>query len=314
MAIDTAQPRYPVRVAAQRSGLTPHVLRAWERRYSVVTPTRSEGGQRLYSDTDVERLRLLRRLTRQGHGIGHLAKLPLDELDRISRDGEAIPAESRAGDSSGTDQATEFRSAALRAAQCLAASELQAVLERAAGSLGVPTFLEQVAAPSIREIGHGWREGSITVGQEHLATAVFRRVLGWIIDTFQVDEPTARLLVATPPHQVHELGALLAAAAAATEGWDVIYLGADLPVAEILTAARQVGATGVALSVVLPTNDPALFDDLTEIREGLDPEVHLFLGGAAVAEQPERFRAVGGRVIESLAEFRSELRRLQERS
>jgi methanogenic corrinoid protein MtbC1 len=289
------------------------VLRAWERRYSVVTPVRSEGRQRLYSDTDVERLRLLRRLTRQGHGIGHLAKLPLDELERIAREGE-VPNENGRGDSAGRDQATEFRSAALRAAQCLAASELQAVLERAAGSLGVPTFLEQVAAPSIREIGHGWREGSITVGQEHLATTVFRRVLGWIIDTFQVDEPAARLVVATPPRQVHELGALLAAAAAATEGWDVIYLGADLPVAEILTAARQVGASGVALSVVLPTDDPALLEGLSEIRRGLAPEVHLFLGGAAVSEQPERFRAVGARVIDSLAEFRSVLRRLQEQS
>jgi methanogenic corrinoid protein MtbC1 len=191
---------------------------------------------------------------------------------------------------------------------------LQAVLERAAGSLGVPTFLEQVAAPSIKEIGHGWREGSITVGQEHLATAVFRRVLGWIIDTFQVDQPAARLLVATPPRQVHELGALLAAAAAATEGWDVIYLGADLPASEIVTAARQVGASGVALSIVLPTDDPALLESLTEIRQGLGPDVHLFLGGAAVSQQPERFRALGAHVLDSLAEFRSELRRLQEQS
>jgi MerR family transcriptional regulator, light-induced transcriptional regulator len=313
MTIDPAQPRYPVRVAAQRSGVTPHVLRAWERRYSAVTPVRSQGGQRLYSDTDVERLRLLRRLTRQGHGIGRLAKLPLDELERVAGEGE-VPTENGGQDSAGKDQAIEFRSAALRAAQCLAANELQGVLERAAGSLGVPTFLEQVAAPSIREIGHGWQEGRVTVGQEHLATAVFRRVLGWIIDTFKVDQPAARLVVATPPRQVHELGALLAAAAAATEGWDVIYLGADLPVAEILSAVRQVGASGVALSVVFPTNDPALFEGVTEIRQGLDPEVHLFLGGAAASEQPERFRAVGARVIDSLAEFRSELRRLQERS
>jgi methanogenic corrinoid protein MtbC1 len=202
----------------------------------------------------------------------------------------------------------------MRAAQCLAASELQGVLERAAGSLGVPAFLEQVAAPSIREIGHGWQEGSVTVGQEHLATAVFRRILGWIIDTFQVDEPAARLVVATPPRQVHELGALLAAAAAAIEGWDVIYLGADLPFVEILSAAKQVKARGVALSVVLPTNDPALIEGLTEIRQGLEPEVHLFLGGAAVSEQPERFRAAGARVIDSLPEFRSELRQLQEQS
>src|SRR5918992_4046083 len=86
MPSNPEQPRHPVRVAAQRSGVNPHVLRAWERRYRVVTPVRSEGGQRLYSDLDVERLRLLRRLTGRGHGIGQLARHSNEELERILRD------------------------------------------------------------------------------------------------------------------------------------------------------------------------------------------------------------------------------------
>lgn len=308
---DRMVPKHPVRLASFRTGLSPHTLRAWERRHHVVAPTRSDGGQRLYSDLDVERLRLLHRLTERGHGIGRLAKLSLEELDRIAGEEEGSAGTPEA-ESSSNAQATEFRSAAFHAAQCLAAGELQAVLERAAVSLGVPAFLDQVAGPSIREIGHGWREGTISVGQEHLATAVFRRVLGWIIETFEAKPPAARLIVATPPGQVHELGALMAAAAAATEGLDVIYLGADLPVAEILNAVRQTGARAVALSVVHPTNDPGLIEDLQQIRQGLDREVQLFLGGAAVTQQPERFRAVGARAFDSLAEFRTALQRLQE--
>jgi methanogenic corrinoid protein MtbC1 len=278
-----------------------------------VTPVRSEGGQRLYSDQDIERLRLLRHLTGRGHGIGHLAKLPLEELERISREEVGVGEKSQA-DASASDRAKEFRSAAFRAAQCLAAGELQGVLERAAVSLGVPAFLDQVAGPSIREIGHGWQEGTISVGQEHLATAVFRRVLGWIIETFEVNEAAARLIVATPPRQVHELGALLAAAAAATEGWEVIYLGADLPVADLLGAAKQMGARAVALSVVHPTNDPRLIEDLEQIRRELDSGVQLFLGGSAVTQQPDRFSATGARVLDSLEEFRSELKLLQEQT
>jgi DNA-binding transcriptional MerR regulator/methylmalonyl-CoA mutase cobalamin-binding subunit len=311
--MNPAEPRYPVRLAAQKSGVTPHVLRAWERRYQVVAPIRSKGGQRLYSELDVERLRLLRRLTGHGHSIGHLAKLPLGELEGIAAEVD-IPQQTAGAVTPRSDQAAEFRSAAFHAAQCLAAGELQAVLERAAASLGVPAFLDQVAGPSIREIGHGWKNGVVTVGQEHLATAVFRRVLGWIIDTFQVRDPAARLLVATPPRQVHELGALMAAAAAATAGWDVIYLGADLPVAEILSAAKQVKASAVALSVVLPTDDPGLIEDLAQLRQGLGPEVELFLGGAAVAQQPEPFGAVGAQIVDSLAEFRTALQRLREQS
>ena len=79
----SSSPRYPVRLVALRTGLSAHVLRAWERRYAVVSPTRTEGGQRLYSDLDIERLLHLRRLTERGHAIGRIASLPLAELARI---------------------------------------------------------------------------------------------------------------------------------------------------------------------------------------------------------------------------------------
>ena len=88
----SAAPRYPVRLVALRTGLSPHVLRAWERRYHVVSPTRTDGGQRLYSDLDVERLLRLRRLTEQGHAIGRIALLPLPELVRLE---EEAPADTR---------------------------------------------------------------------------------------------------------------------------------------------------------------------------------------------------------------------------
>lgn len=313
MPADPALPRHPVRITAYKSGVNPHVLRAWERRYGVVTPARSEGGQRLYSDSDIERLRILHRLTEQGHGIGQLARLPLEELERLDREEEAS-FETPRSETVSSEEASKFRSGAFKAAQSLDAVELQAVLERAAVSLGVPVFLDQVAAPSIREIGHGWREGTLTIGQEHLATTVFRRVLGWILETFDVSPPAARLLVATPAGQLHELGALLVAASAAIEGWDVVYVGADLPASEILRSARQAGAAAVALSIVRPTEDPALVEDLKTIRRGLGDDVPFFLGGAAVAQQPERFMAIGASLIDSLSEFRSELKRLQEDS
>jgi DNA-binding transcriptional MerR regulator len=93
--IRDAQPRYPVRLVARRTGLTPHVLRAWERRYGVVVPARSEGGQRLYSDADIRRLELLRRLTDAGHSIARLARLPAEELALLV---EATPMEPRSAD------------------------------------------------------------------------------------------------------------------------------------------------------------------------------------------------------------------------
>ena len=308
MLTDPTQPRYPVRVAAERSGVNPHVLRAWERRYRVVTPHRSQAGQRLYSDLDVQRLGLLRQLTGQGHSISRLATLSLEELERIAAEDRDHLRRS-SGDSS-PPQALELRLAAIAAAQRLDAGELQTILERAAVSLGLTAFLEDVAGEAIKQIGHGWENGSISVGQEHLATAVFRRVLDWILQTLVVRDPTSRLVMATPPTQLHELGALLAAAAAAIEGWDVAYLGADLPVGEILGAASKTKARAVALSLVPPTHR-SLVQELIELRRGLRSEVPLFVGGAAVDQEPELFASVGARVMGSLADFRAELRRLR---
>ena len=96
-------------------------------------------------------------------------------------------------------------------------------------TLGVPDFLETVAVTTLEDIGHGWSERSVSVAQEHMATAVFRRVLGWLLGLYQTTSAAHRLVVATPPGERHELGALMAAIIAAAEGWNVTYLGPDIP-------------------------------------------------------------------------------------
>ncbi len=107
---------------------------------------------------------------------------------------------------------------------------------------------------------------------------------------------------------------MLAGAAAAAEGWDVTYLGADLPIAEILASARQVDANGVALSIVYPPIDPALASDLEQLRSGLDSRAALLLGGAAAVQDRERLTSMGAQVVDSLAELRASLHRLRERA
>lgn len=313
-------PRYPVRLVALRTGLTPHVLRAWERRYGVVMPTRSEGGQRLYSDLDIERLRRLRRLTDRGHAIGRISSLSLDALTRLDEETSADEesASSPAGRSSGAspaeqlqaESAREFTAAALRATRRLDPIELQSALERAAVTLGVPDFLDEVVAPAIEGVGHGWAEGSVSVAQEHMATAVLRRVLGWLLRVFEVNGTAPRILVTTPPHQVHELGALMVAASAAAEGWGVTYLGPDLPVADLLGAVEQTSARAVAVSVVYMSDESDLLAAIRETRAGLPEQIPLLVGGAAAPEIRREAEAAGAVVIASLAEFRALLHRL----
>ena len=317
---DSGAPRYPVRLVALRTGLTPHVLRAWERRYDVVSPARTKGGQRLYSDGDVARLRLIRRLTDQGHAISRIASLPIAELTRL--DEEAGGAEERSAPSDGegsraheTGQTRagslgESMAAALQAIRQLDASGLQAVLERAAVTLGVPVFIDAVVAPLLVRVGHDWAEGSASVAQEHMVTAVVRPLLGWLLRVYEVDGAAPRLVVATPPRQVHELGALMVAATAAAEGWRVTYLGPDLPVPDLVSAVKQSSARAVAVSAVYVPEAADLLSTLRELRTGLPERVTLLVGGAGTRGLEAEAKAAGARLIASLPELREVLRRL----
>ena len=309
---EAAIPRHSVRLTALRTGLTPHVLRAWERRYGVVSPIRSQGGQRLYSDLDIQRLKLLRRLTERGHNIGRLAAATLADLQRTAQE-EGLPARRESNAAPRTEDVEEFQTVALDAIRRLDAGDLQVALERAAVTLGVPVFLDRVAAPTLHRLGEGWSEGTISISQEHLASAVFRRVLGWISRVYEVKEGAPVLVVATPPGHVHELGAMMAANAAAGEGWDVTYLGADLPAADIVAAVRQSKAKAVALSVIYPKVDAPLITELDRLRSALSPDTLILLGGTAAVEDRDRLTSLGAEVVSSLADFRSSLQRQVQR-
>jgi cobalamin-dependent methionine synthase I len=148
----------------------------------------------------------------------------------------------------------------------------------------------------------------VSVAQEHMATAVFGRVLGWLLRVYEVRGAAPRLLVATPPSQVHELGALMVAASAAAEGWRVTYLGPDLPVAELVSAVAQTGARAVAVSAVYVSDGVDLVAALREMRAGLPERVPVLVGGAATRDIESE--AAGALVIASLPDLRAVLRGL----
>jgi MerR family transcriptional regulator, light-induced transcriptional regulator len=313
---DPLQPRHPIRVVAQRTALSTEVLRAWERRYGVVAPRRTDTGQRLYSDADVEKLRLLRQATEQGRSIGHVAQLSTGELSALVREDEEQRAQSggRGSDAEAVRQAVEPHLRAVQeAVYALDAPRLEAALMRALVALSAESFLEEVVVPLLRMLGRGWAEGTLRVAHEHMAAAVLRRVLGFMSDTGETPGDAPLLVAATPTRQVHEFGALLAAATAAAQGWRVIYLGADLPAHEIAFAARRTGADAVALSLVYFADDAGVADELRLLRRETGESTELLIGGAAAGQYARVLEEVGARRMTGLGDLRSALRELAER-
>jgi len=309
---DLETKRHPIQVVARRSGLTPDVLRAWEKRYSLVTPGRSEGGRRLYSDSDIERLRLIREAVAGGRRVGQLAHLQMDELrDLVQEDRReaASPAELGPG-APAEEDATVFLAECVDAVKALDSEWLRSAFGRAVIALPPTVFLESVVTPLMHQIGTLWSEGRLSPGHEHLASTVVRHTLAEVTAVLQPNNGAPRVVVATPAHQRHEIGAILVAATAQLDGWHVTYLGQDLPASDIARAAEQTQARAVALSITHPSDDPRLVEDLRVLRQMLPEHVALIVGGQAAQSYRRVLDSVGARRVAGLAEFREKLREL----
>jgi methanogenic corrinoid protein MtbC1 len=300
--------------------LSADLLRVWEKRYHVVKPARSSGGRRLYSDADIERLRLLYRATLAGRGIGQVAALSTQALATLVRrdaDAERVDIEGRkpSADARTVAPATaEYFADAGQAIEGLDAHALEAVLRRAVVALPVATLLDELVTPLLERIGTQWREGTLRPVHGHLATVVLRRVLDRVIDTASSLGASPHLIVATPAGQVHEFGALLTAATAAAEGWRVTYLGAGLPAEDIAEAAVRTHARAVALSLVYPAGDPAVAHELRRLRALLPARVTMLAGGAGASAYRTPLDETGIRFLGDLGELRAILRALRPRS
>ena len=305
---------HAMKVVVHRTGLSPHVIRMWEKRYAAVTPQRTSTNRRLYSDADIKRLSLLHRATLAGHSIGNIANLPTDRLlELVAEDEVLVPAASAVTRASlDTSRTASHLDTCIAAIEQLDAVALEVTLMRARVVLSQPAFIDQLITPLMADIGERWRDGTLRIMHEHLTTAVVRTMLGGFQDaTFDISASAPSIVVTTPAGQLHEIGALMAAATAASEGWAVTYLGPNLPAEDIAAAAQDTHARVVALSLVHPADDPRLEHELTKLRRYLDPDVSLMVGGRASAGYREALTTLGVVQVPDMPDLRLRLEKLR---
>jgi methylmalonyl-CoA mutase cobalamin-binding subunit len=297
---------YTIGTLAGLTGLSPHTIRAWERRYQALAPGRSDTNRRVYGDDDVERLSLIKQVVDAGHSIGHVAGLPISQLRGLV----ATPTPIRASDDSQAvsgDTAAGFLDACMNAVEQLDAEALSEHLFRGAASLGVIGLLDGVVVPLLADIGARWRDDSLGISQEHMATAVLRTYLDRVRVSMPGPTGAPRLLLTTPRHQMHELGSLMAAIVAAADGWSVAYLGPNLPAAEIAHAAHVRRVRAIGLSLIYPEDDPSLADELRRLRDAVGDLIPIFVGGRATADYAEALDSIDAVTCPNLSTFRAAL-------
>ena len=320
-SIDTA-PRHPIRLVANRTGLTVDLIRAWEKRYHVVDPARSDTKRRLYSDYDIERLRLIRIAKQNGRRLVDVAPLTLEALrDVVSEDSRYDQAQENQAEVYRPSWTSPLESsdtqddidAMLFAVQTMDQYRFDQLLQEGLVKQSLPAYLETVIGPLLREIGESTRLGKLRIAHEHMATAHLRTFIGALRfrETYTGNEP--KIVITTPTGQLHELGALMIAALVSVDGWLPVYLGPNTPADEIVACALQSGARVVSLSLTYPADDPRIPTELTRLRTQLDGKIPVFIGGSAAAYHQPLIDRLGLIAPATLNGLRQSLNALRDR-
>jgi MerR family transcriptional regulator, light-induced transcriptional regulator len=221
---------------SKRAGVSPELLRAWERRYGLLRPARSAGGLRLYSPADVERVRLMQQHLAEGMAAAEAAAVAVREADG----GEAARTALR-------PWATRDELAG--ALDAFDEPRAQAILDRLLALATVETLLSEVIVPYLQELGERWERGDASVAQEHFASGILRGRLLGLARGWGLGLGPAAVLACLPGEQ-HDLGLIAFGLALRSQGWRIVYLGPDSPIDTVADVSSRIDPNLVVLNAV----------------------------------------------------------------
>ncbi len=274
-------PTFNMKVVVQETGLKPDTLRAWERRYGVPAPERTAGGHRLYSQHEIDMLKWLIARQEEGLNISHAVELwrqleseGQDPLLSYGHEASPPPTPKPALVAGGRIDA--LREAWIVA--CLRFEEFtaQQILAQAFAIFPMETVCFELLQKGLQHIGAAWYEGQVSVQQEHFASALAVRQLESLLSSMASAVRQGRLLVVCPPGEQHTFSPLLLALLLRRRGWDVVYLGANVPLARLEASVQAIKPQMVLVAAqTLPTAGTTM--DMARLLQGIG--VPLAYGG-----------------------------------
>ncbi len=263
---------YSIKAITSLTGLTAETLRAWERRYDCITPERNDTGRRSYTQNDLEKLKLLVNLTRNGHAISKIAHLDCDQLRQFQK-------QSLVGNDN--TQSSLFNQLA-EALQQYRIGRCEQLLKQALLAHDPLDYARDILLPALQQIGQLWHEQKINIAQEHMFSSCVKRiVLAMVNNLHHPSGNNPSMLFATPSAEPHEFGILLGCLIAADQQFTCYYVGADLPAYDILHAVQHLKPDVIVLGMVKsPPEMPTLIDIETILSSNDITESRIWLAGA----------------------------------
>ncbi len=247
-----AEPVYNTRAVSQRTGVPADTFRAWERRYGLPAPSRTNGNHRLYSEQDVAIISWLRDRTLEGVTISQAVELYRQERDRAGR--ASLPPSGQTASPNGSHASEHERSLGRFVAGvtesliAFDASEAERVVEEALAVAGVEAVCQEVLQPVLHQIGDMWARGEAGISAEHYASHFVLRKVGTLFNLSRPEQGRGPLVAACLEGEMHEVGLLLTSLFLSRRGYSVVYLGANLPLEDLLDTVRRVEPMMVLMS------------------------------------------------------------------
>lgn len=295
---------FPIGYVSSYTGLSTHVLRAWERRYNAVKPNRSAGGRRLYSQADIDRLSLLKRVVDSGHAISNVARLATTKLNELIERCEPFEISGQKNANVPPDMGVaapdELVSVCLRAVTRLDTASLNQKLKEGAIAYGRQILIDRVIKPLMEQVGNRWSEGSLGIVHGQFAAAVVYAQLGnMLFEYYERSFQKPCMLIATPAGQFCYLGAMAVAVTAQDQGWEPIFLGFNLPAREVATASDALSPQLIALSITCRVNDVFMEGEIEKVSASINGRCPLVVGGRSSDAYRQCVETLGGAVCGS---------------
>mgnify|MGYP003323188788 FL=1 len=305
-----SETKHPIQIVSRRTGLSADVIRAWERRYKAVKPSRSSNGRRLYSDNDVKKLMLLQRIISGGRRIGDIAKLNIKTLeDLVESDESATVIKSSLANRPSTGSVMESFDGCIEAIGELDANKLINLFEVAYQELGPVFLLEDLFAPLVQHVRDECRLGTFRQSQEKFVVELMQSFL-LMNSTKSNKSLNSKILIISPISHNDNLSMLRLSLVCEDSDWMPVYIGTSISADEILFSYEQ-GRCDLLMVVIDPNgNQQFLPNELRKIRSLIkDDEILIF--GETTSSYQDVIKETGFTAINNIGELRLTLDRLK---
>jgi len=277
--------KYRINAVSEMTGVPAATLRAWERRYGLPEPRRTESSYRVYSDRDIALIRRVRELCDEGLAPSEAAKVVLAESEA-----EATPANS-------ADPHAAASEAIVEAVAAFEPSLVESAVRHAMALGPATAVFDRVLSPAMVEVGQRWHDGKLSIAQEHLATSVIEGAASSMLRLVQPEHADRTAVVACFADETHSMPPLGFALHLASWGFRVVRLGARTPPGAISHAVRELSPDLVALSVTVDP-PPHRARELVEEYGIACRGVPWIVGGGGTKSMADLIVARGGEVVE----------------